>query len=161
MDILSYTWEGKRPLEAELHAGFLRVSMQIQPKWGVFAATLWRADKSGLRIRCRMKEINPRVEVGVLAFDVVHKLSDDEISLDVPSQFKTLAKVDKLTLNEDSVTTECGVSFWGAEGSELMILASAAPYGLSVALMGILAPFQPEMPLNAYNRSNLFSTEST
>jgi hypothetical protein len=101
-----------------------------------------------------MRDVAERVEYGVLEFEPWAGGNEEQgaiISLpnDVGGEGTTIAK---LLLRDDSVVCESGFAIRGGHGSELIVVAGAYPYTLAVAVTGISGSFEPEFPLEKYDR---------
>ena len=152
MKYLAFIWHERGALTRYLGRGsdrlsIVRVSDNLPPS----AVILWRGDGDGLRIRSQMFDIRPRFEIGVLTFDVVRP-GPIEFSLDVAVTLGPPRKIEKLVIAEDGVTAESGLILEDARGEHILVLAGASPYFLAIRAPGYSGEFQPEYPLDRYQR---------
>lgn len=156
MNYASFGWTGPGVLRDELCRPLERISAWFyHPAWrGASNVTLWRADGSGLRICSRMHEIEPRLEVGVLNFELVHSSDSDEQFVDLEGRFNREIKVSKLSITEAEVTLDSGIVLTCLD--EIFIVPGGFP--LTLALKGIefdSPAREPEYPWDKYERSAL------
>lgn len=153
MNSLSFVWTGQTSLATELRKPLKGISIEFEPHgWPMFT-TLWRQDGTGLRLHSQMHDVAERREVGVLQFEYVSSLKNNETTVDLPSAFSRQVTACKLVIKESGVSAESGVVLKGDEGAKIIIVASSNPYFL--ALSGILSTphiFEPEYPIDRYER---------
>jgi hypothetical protein len=156
MERLSFGWAQPVILGEELRRPLKSISARFDhPAWrGASAVTLWRTDGSGLRIQSRMHDVAPRMEVGVLEFEVVSMADHGEQFVDLGSRFRSGLNAAKLSVIESGVVAESGVVISGE--NEIAIVAGAFP--LTLAIRGIAfesLASDPEYPWDDYERSEL------
>jgi hypothetical protein len=124
------------------------------PNGGPGFVTLWRSDGSGLRMYTDMHDVAERREVGVLNFERVFAPHPDEFVESMEATFGGEAEVSKLIIHESGTSAESGVILKAQTGEELVVVAASAPYSLALQGLKLSRPhiFQPEYPLNRYDR---------
>jgi hypothetical protein len=153
MKHIPFRWRGPGPLYDELYRPFERISAFFyHSAWrGATSVTLWRKDGSGLKVFNEMYDVLPRLEVGVLKFEIVSDITSGEQIVDLKGKFQGKLKVSKLSITESDVTVESGVVFTCKD--EIAIVAGAFP--LTLALQGLefdYPGFDPEYPWDCYQR---------
>lgn len=99
-----------------------------------------------------MHDISDRVEYGVLEFEPALGNGGGKTLMDLPDDLRLGSAVAKLVLTDDEVVCESGFVVRGGLGSELIVVAGAYPYTLAVSVAGLPGPFEPEFPLDKYDR---------
>ena len=156
MKHISFGWAGPGSLRDEVRRPIGSISAVFwRPAWrGASWVTLWRADGSGLTLFTRMYDVAPRLEVGILNFELASGLIPDEQVVDLNGRFDDEVDASKLIIAESGVTAESGLVLAGKD--EIEIVAGGFP--LTLALRGIefdSPAFEPEYPWEKYQRSAL------
>lgn len=139
-------------LSDEFNKGFTRISINRLPHGHPSAIFLWHADGTGLMIRSEMHDIAERFEVGALIFSHAVATDSNAPLIDLPEEFSFDLKASKLVLSDQSVSAESGILLKGDHGGEIVILAGALPYALTVKAPFIIEAFEPEYDLSSYLR---------
>jgi hypothetical protein len=153
MNYLSFGWNEKTSLKAELARPIHRISVEFAFHRRPAYVTLWRSDDIGLLIHSDMHDLAERREVGVLQFSYVFRQEAQEIDVDVPTSFRGALSVSKLIIEESEMESESGVALKSEKGEEIVIVAGVNPYSIAVA--GVTWPaytFEPEYALEQYFR---------
>jgi hypothetical protein len=155
MNYLPFVCKELPSLPAELKRPIRRVSIYVfRSAWGPNTLTLWHSDGTGLKIFSQMHDIAERMEIGVLNFEKVTALADDEITEDVSAAFDCNVEVFKLIVDDEGTRAECGLALQASNGDQITIVPSAGPCYL--AILGVFAAtphiFEPEYPLDRYVR---------
>jgi hypothetical protein len=101
-----------------------------------------------------MHDIEPKLEVGVLYFELVSVPDPTEQIVDTSDIFDDEVKAWKLTITDSGATAETGIVL--ACKREITIVPDGFP--LTLALQGIefdSPAFEPEYPWDRYQRSEL------
>jgi hypothetical protein len=151
-----FGWAGAGQLRDELRRQCESISAEFgHPAWrGASAVTLWRKDGSGIRIFTQMHDIVPKLEVGVLNFELVSTPNPGDQIMDISGRFNDGVKAWKLTVTDSGATAESGVVI----GCEEEIAVVAGGFPLTLALRGIefdSPAFEPEYPWDRYQRLEL------
>jgi hypothetical protein len=156
MNAIPFEWRCTRSLPAELRKPIAQISLEFAiPNSGPRSLTLWRPDKTGLRLYTEMHDVAERREVGVLSFEHVSAPSPIDIFTDVAPAFQREITLSKLIVQDSGIKAESGVVLATSTGDELVIVAGAYPYSLAVKGLNLLAMpnvFNPEYPLDRYVR---------
>ncbi|MDN7602439.1 hypothetical protein [Burkholderia gladioli] len=154
MKHLNFALHHINSLRKEFSSGFTRLSLAFAVHGKPISVTLWRSDGTGLQVQCRMHDVFDRVEYGVLEFERALGNGDGETFIDLPDDLRLApgSTVAKLILTDDGVMCESGFAVIGSQGSELIVVAGAYPYTLAVSVAGLPEPFEPEFPLDKYDR---------
>jgi hypothetical protein len=156
MTRIAFEWSFSRSLLAELGSAIAQVSLEFSiPNSGPRFLTLWRNDKTGLRLYTEMHDVSERREVGVLSLECVSAPRPGEIFTTVSPAFQRGIMSSKLIVQESGTSAESGVVLATTTGEELIIVAGAYPYSLAVKGLPPLAVpnlFNPEYPLDRYLR---------
>lgn len=99
-----------------------------------------------------MHDVAERIEYGVLEFDSWAVDGAEEVTIDLPDDLWEGSTASKLMVNDGGVVCESGLVVRGARGSELIVVAGAYPYTLAVSVAGAFGPFEPELPVDKYDR---------
>lgn len=156
MNAIPFEWRSTCSLRAELGKPITQISLEFAiPNSGPRSLTLWRSDKTGLRLYTEMHDVAERREVGVLSFEHVSAPSAVEIFTDAAPAFQREIKLSKLIVQDSGMSAESGVVLATSTGDELVIVAGAYPYSLAVKglnLPSMSTVFNPEYPLDQYVR---------
>jgi hypothetical protein len=155
MNYLPYVFMGSVPLAVELNKPLRKVSIDIvHPAWGPRFFTLWHSEETGLKIFSQMHDIAERLEIGVLNFEKVTSLADNETTADVSAAFDCSVEAFKLILDEEGTRAECGLALQANNGDQITIVPGAFPYSLAVLGVFESTPhiFEPEYELDRYTR---------
>ncbi|HET6620921.1 MAG TPA: hypothetical protein VFG64_13375 [Dongiaceae bacterium] len=145
----------------ELSRGFTGASIELpfddlnssqERKRYADSITLWRRDGTGIKVASRMHDVRERFEVGVLEFWQVAASESQFIEFDLPNAFWQANRVSKLVLSDEGVTAETGIVVEGQAVGEIILVAGAYPYTLSILLPGTARYHQPEFELSRYKR---------
>jgi hypothetical protein len=150
---LTYRWEGPDPLAVEVAKPIRRVSIEFEPHGIPMYITLWRPDRSGLRVHSEAYAIAERMEVGVLHFTHFKSPSGNEVFLPINPEFNERVDAFKLVVREAGVKAESGILLKAKNGSEITIAASASPF--MIAVNGVIERahiFEPEYPMEDFER---------
>lgn len=157
MTRILFRWTGETPIESELIRPLNRVSAEFFiPNSGPRYVTCWRVDGSGLRISTEMHDLAEKCEVGALTFELVSKLGSNEKVFELDASFRGQITASRLLIEESGATIESGVILESGMGSEIVIVAGAYPYSLTVLGrdLGYMS-FDPEYPLDLYQRERM------
>ena len=153
MNNLSFIWAESASLATELIKPLKHLSLDIDSHGKPGFVTLWRHDKTGLRIHSEMHDVADRREVGVLNFSFVSAPLESETIVDMRSMFDHELTVFKLIIHESGTSAESGVILKSARGDEIVIVAADFPYFLAVCgVLTVPHNFVPEYPLDLYQR---------
>lgn len=152
MRTLTFLWREDTSLALELAAGIEGLYVRTAEHGAPISITLWKGGSSGLEIKSRMHDLGPRFEIGVLEFTVVRRIHVRDVQIDIQKSFREHLKVEKLVITEQDVTAESGVIFENSGGEQIVIVAGANPYTLSIRAPSF-AKFEPEYPLDRYRHA--------
>jgi hypothetical protein len=150
----SVGWAGPAPLRDELRRPVVKISAEFgHPAWrGASSVSLWRADGSGLKMFTQMHDVAPKLEVGVLNFELVSCPSTGEQFVDLAGRFDGEITAWKLCIIESGVIAESGMVLAG--NGEIAIVAGGFPLTLVLRGVEFESPtFEPEYPWEEYQRS--------
>jgi hypothetical protein len=147
---LSFSWQENASLAAELAAGIDCLYVRTAAHGAPISITLWKGEHSGLEIRSKMHDIGKRLEIGVLEFTKVRTIRISDVRIDIRKSFNEHLKVEKLLIVESDVTAESGITLENSSGEQIVIVAGANPYTLSIRAPAVGTEFQPEYPLDRY-----------
>ncbi|MCL2590963.1 MAG: hypothetical protein FWD67_08840 [Betaproteobacteria bacterium] len=154
MAYFSFIWKGGTSLACELVMPFRKVSLSfhMRPLWEPSSLTLWRDDGSGIRISARTHAVAERLEVGVLAFELVNEYAPGERVVVLLDGFDVPITVTKLLKDEAGSILESGVILKAALYSEIIVVAGVSPCSIAVqgVLDGLPHIFDTEYPLDTY-----------
>ena len=150
MRTLSFAWQENASLAAELAAGIDGLYVRTAQHGAPVSVTLWKGEHSGLEVRSKMHDIGRRLEVGVLEFTKAQTIRINDARIDIGKSFSEHLKVRKLLIAELDVTAECGIVLENSRGEQIVIVAGANPYTLSICAPSLGSEFQPEYPLDRY-----------
>ena len=150
MRTLSFAWQENGSLAEELAASIDCLYVRTAAHGAPISVTIWRAEHSGLEIRSKMHDIGRRLEVGVLEFRKVRTIHVNDARIDIRKSFSEHVKVEKLLIVELDVTVESGIVLENSRGEQIVIVAGANPYTLSIRAPSLGTEFQPEYPLERY-----------
>jgi hypothetical protein len=98
-----------------------------------------------------MHDVGERLELGVLAFDLVTSPYPDECFIDLSEGFDSHILCSKLIISESGSTAESGVILSGSGRSQIVVVAGAYPCSLGVdGVIDLPHVFEPEYPLDDY-----------
>lgn len=154
MNELAFGWADPGSLAVELCKPLRQVSVEfIVPNSGPRFFTLWRMDKTGLRLYTEMHEVAERREVGVLNLEHVFAPKPGELTSDVMPAFQGEIIASKLVIHESGTAAESGIVLATPAGDELVIVAGAYPYSLAVrGAFSLPIVFSPEYQIDRYLR---------
>lgn len=154
MNDLAFQWAGSGSLAVELGKPLKQVSVEfVIPNSGPRFLTLWRTDKTGLRLHTDMHDVAERREVGVLHLEHASAPRPGEIIADMGPSFQGEITAAKLIIHESETSAESGIVITTRAGDELVIVAGAYPYSLAVkGIRPLPNLFNPEYPLDRYLR---------
>lgn len=155
MRTISFGWQEDASLAAELAAGIDCFYVGTAAHGAPISVTLWKGDHSGLQIRSKMHDIGVRLEVGVLEFAKVRAIGVNDTRIDLSNTFNERLKAEKLLIIELDVTVESGIVLENSHGEQIVIVAGANPYTLSIRAPSLGTEFQPEYPLDRYQRVSM------
>ncbi|AJC21061.1 hypothetical protein [Pandoraea pulmonicola] len=136
----------------EFDKGFKDISFEFASHGKPVSVTLWHADATGIEVTCKMHDTDERVEYGILEFAQVGRRAENKTFVSLDSDLSAPAFVEKLVLRDDGVICESGFMLGGRDGSVLLVVAGVYPYTLAVRVAGYLGPFDPEFPIERYER---------
>ena len=164
MNHLAFAWDDISPLTTHLAAAVVRASLTTVAN-RPHVLTLWRADRTGLRLCSKRHDISERVEIGVLEFELVSEEKEDTgpsperangssfINIDIPASFNGRNRATKLVISESGTTAESGLILTASDGTEIVIVSGVYPYSLAVKGIGSMPNgFEPEYDLEYYER---------
>jgi hypothetical protein len=151
MRTLTFLWRDDTSLALKLAAGIEGLYLRTAAHGAPISVTLWQ-EGSGLEIRSNMHDLGPRFEIGVLEFLPVQRIFSSDTQIDIPKSFKEHLRVGKLVITELDVTAESGITLENSRGEQIVIVAGSNPYTLSIRGTSFGAEFQPEYPLDRYQR---------
>ena len=152
----------KQQLLGRLTSPFVGMSVQVDVLKRPYTCKIWYSHGSEIEIYCRMFDIAPRIEVGVLEFSEVSERTADDLDLGVPKAFSDSLTIEKLTIIEQGFSVDSGLALANRHhGEEILIIASVQPCGLAVqtpwggAADFFRSPyfFSPAYDLDQYRRS--------
>jgi hypothetical protein len=154
MKNILFHWEEQGTLVEYLSRPFDRLAVEVDVVQRPVAVCLVRNHVPTIEISSRMHDVGDRAEVGVLRFAKGKGQNLDGLNIDLPSAFGTVATVEKLVIIEQEVRAESGIVFKNAKGEEIVIVASAWPFGLAISIpwSSPLPKFNPEYDLEQYTR---------
>jgi hypothetical protein len=152
MRTLTFLWRDDASLALKLAAGIESLYLRTAAHGAPISVTLWQGEGSGLEIRSNMHDLGPRFEIGVLEFVPVQRISSGDTQIDIPKSFNEHLRVAKLVITELDVTAESGITLENSRGEQIVIVAGANSYTLSIRGTSFGAESQPEYPLDRYQR---------
>lgn len=153
MNRLPFIWSENFPLLDELELGFCKLSCGLTKNCGLFCVTLWKENGLGIRVRNQMFDLEDRLEVGVLAFEVTNNINYDEIYINTersPNNHFSVARLEIICVGN---IVESGMVLTRLDGSELVVVAGSFPYSLAIQGVGDDPNyFSPEYDMSEYTR---------
>jgi hypothetical protein len=154
MKIVPFVWTEQTSLRDEFAKPIRFISVEFHRSWPQYV-TLWHSDGTGIRIHSEMVDIADRLEVGVLHFHHIVVSAHAEVSAKLPWTLGTVVAVSKLVIAESGSLAESGIVI-ATEVGELVVVANAFPCNLAIhGLPLITETFEPEYPLNSYEKVSL------
>jgi hypothetical protein len=155
-------------LSDEFARGFRRISIERLAHKLAATVYLWRADGTGIRVQSEMHDIAGWIEVGSLVISHVDgpvnrttesgACETETFEISLPSEFESGLSASKLVLSTQGKTVESGLFIESTSGSEIVLVAGAAPYTVAVKAPSVVEPFEPEYDLTEYSREPITET---
>jgi hypothetical protein len=151
-DLLKFDWHEKLELSKELMLPIESISVGIDAYGKIYSATLWRHDKSGIRITSQVHAIAEQVELSTLKFEhVANDSLKGRLLFDLGGEYTTIVSASKLVIEDAGIAAEAGVLLAAYSGSHLVFLPDSFPFSLAVkGIPGFEHGFCPEWPLENY-----------
>ena len=149
---LNFSVDKVGALGDEFEKGFSDISFEFASHGKPVSVTLWHSDATGIEVTCRMHDTDERVEYGTLEFAPSDRRVGNETLVSLSCELGMPAFVEKLVLRDDGVVCESGFTLRGRDGSALFVVAGVYPYTLAVRVAGYMGPFDPEFPIERYER---------
>lgn len=150
-----FAWTGAEALRSVLEIPFYRVSMRLHAGRADIPnlVTFWRSNGTLLQVYSSMHDVSDRLEVGVLAFEMVaSEPMNEESVVDIqPSPFVPI-DIEKLTIRDEDVVAESGIKLSSKDGRVITVAAGAFPCTLAIAGVRdeVQNIFNPEYEIDKY-----------
>jgi hypothetical protein len=154
MNDIPFSWQEEGPLVEYLSRRFDRLAVELDLVQRPVAVCLVHNQTPTIEISSNMHVVGERDELGALRFAMSKDQNRYGLKIDVPPAFGTVTAIDKLVLVEEQIRVESGIVFRNGNGSDIVIVASARPFGLAISVPwpSPLAKFDPECDLEQYTR---------
>ncbi len=118
--------------------------------YGCSTVTLWLTSGEGFRLASCMRNLDDRIEIGVLQIELTLRPQPDEASVDLPWSFRNGGSISKLSIEQSGSRADSGLLLRSGEGEEIVIVAAAFPHHLYVG--GVNTPPQQVTPEYSFSR---------
>jgi hypothetical protein len=154
MKTLGFIWEEPSSLLERLSQPVAYLSIEQDVANRPLAVHLHHHSGIVTEISSQMHDIAPRTEVGVLKFSTVGGKSTNGLTFELEGMFFTATSIEKLVITEGEFEAESGLVLTYPRQTEIVIVASTAPYVLAIKLPWETPAltFSPEYPLKDYHR---------
>ena len=123
----------KPELLRRLASPFVAMWVQVDVIKRPNGVKFWYGPAEGIQIFCRMIDITPRFEMGVLEFVEIREPDVDDQDLNVPKAFGEALTIEKLTVADNEACADAGLALANRNRhEEILVLASVNPCGLAV-----------------------------
>lgn len=154
---LSYIIDDHMDLDAELAAGFSKLSIRRLPGGGIVVVGLQRPSGDGLRVLSKMHDLAERTELGVLRLRIGDREEKFDDAIELPRSFNSSVSGSRLVKRIGDREVESGLRLLDSDGVELVVVAGEMPGTLAIRAPFLKEPFFPEYPLDEYSSESLES----
>jgi hypothetical protein len=139
-------------LAKELAVPIASISIGLDASGRASSLTLWRIDRSGIRINSVMKDVAEQFELPVLRLQRRENDFDKGgVILQLGDKPTTVSAVYKLVMEDEAYSEEAGLLLIGNPALRVTILPDSFPYSLSISgVPGFHLKSDPEWPFEAF-----------